>query len=96
MVRTSISELKARLSAFLDIVRQGGDILITDRGRPIARLVPVEGDRRQESRCDLLLRSGQLKSPTAALPSEFWKRRRPSDAEGRSVDVVLEERGKGW
>ena len=29
----SISERKARLSAFLDLVRRGEDVLVTDRGR---------------------------------------------------------------
>lgn len=96
MTRASISELKARLSAFLDIVRQGGEVLVTDRGRPIARLAPVEGDQRAESRQDLLLRSGQMKPPTAQLPRDFWTRRHPPDPEGRSVAVLLEERGEGW
>ncbi|MFI5312233.1 MAG: type II toxin-antitoxin system Phd/YefM family antitoxin, partial [Gemmatimonadales bacterium] len=33
MKTASISELKARLSAFLDIVREGDEVLVTDRGR---------------------------------------------------------------
>ena len=33
MTSVSISELKARLSAFRDIVRHGEDVLVTDRGR---------------------------------------------------------------
>ena len=49
MIKTaSISELKAKLSAFLDIVRQGNEVLVTDRGRLIARLAPVKGGRLEE------------------------------------------------
>jgi prevent-host-death family protein len=96
MKQTSISDLKARLSAYLDIVRRGGEVLVTDRGRPIARIAPVEGSRREEGRLDLLVRSGQLKPPTTPLPPDFWTVPHPPDAEGRSVSVVLEERSEGW
>lgn len=93
---TSISELKAKLSAFLDIVRQGDEVLVTDRGRLIARLAPVKGGRLEESRRDLLLRSGRLRAPAATLPKDFWKRARPADAKGRSLAALLDEREAGW
>lgn len=93
---TSISELKARLSAFLDIVRQGNEVLVTDRGRLIARLAPITGDQHEESRRDLLLRTGRLRAPTSVLPKDFWSRRRPDDPDGRSLEALLEEREAGW
>jgi len=40
---TSISVLNARLSAFVDFVRQGNEVLATDRGQLLARLAPVKG-----------------------------------------------------
>lgn len=43
MKTASISELKARLSAYVDAVREGEEVLVTDRGRPIARIGPVRG-----------------------------------------------------
>ena len=90
MRRVSISDLKAQLSAFLDIVREGGEVLVTDRGRPVARLSPVAGVELDESRRDLLLRSGQLRAPAAPLPDDFWGRARPADPEGKSLAVLLE------
>lgn len=95
MTRVSISELKARLSAFLDIVRHGEDVLITDRGRLIARLTPVRGEELGESRRDILLRSGQLRPPSAPLPAGFWTRPRPRDPKGRSLTALLDERSEG-
>ena len=95
MKRVSISELKAQLSAFLDIVREGGEVLVTDRGRLVARLSPVTGVELEESRRELLIRSGQLRVPAAPLPADFWSRPRPADPEGRSLAVLLEERGEG-
>lgn len=95
MTTVSISELKARLSAFLDIVRQGEEVLVTDRGRLIARLTPVRGDDLKESRRDMLLRSGRLRAPSAMLPADFLKRRRPQDATGASLAALLDEREDG-
>ena len=96
MTITSISQLKARLSAYLDIVRQGDEVLVTDRGRVIARLSPVSGELQEESRRDLLIRSGRVTPPTHALPRDFWKASHPRDAKGRSLAALLAERSEGW
>ena len=34
-------ELKTRLGTYLRLVRQGATIVVTDRGRPVAKLVPL-------------------------------------------------------
>ena len=39
-----VSELKARLSAYLAAVRRGESVVVCDRTTPIARLVPYEPD----------------------------------------------------
>ena len=36
-----IRELKSRLSAYLRHVKAGGTVTITERGRPIGRIVPL-------------------------------------------------------
>ena len=95
MKTVSISELKARLSAFLDIVRDGDEVLVTDRGRLVARLVPIAGRQADAGRRDLLLRSGRLRPPAGRLPADFWKRHHPADAKGRSLAALLEERDEG-
>ncbi len=41
MKGAGIREARQNLSALIDDVRKGREILITDRGRPVARLVPV-------------------------------------------------------
>ena len=45
MTRAKVSDLKARLSAYLAEVRGGGEVLVYDRATPIARLVPFEEER---------------------------------------------------
>ena len=40
----SIRELKSRLSHYLQLTRKGDSVVITDRGVPIARIVPMGQD----------------------------------------------------
>ena len=95
MTTVSISELKARLSAFIDIVRDGDEVLVTDRGRPIARLIPIRNAEQEEGRREMLPRSGRLRGPTAALAGDFFTRARPADAQGHSLATLLDERADG-
>ncbi len=42
MHTVGVFEAKNRLTALLDEVEEGGEILITRRGKPVARLVPAD------------------------------------------------------
>jgi len=42
MHAVGVFEAKNRLTALLDEVENGGEVIITRRGRPIARLAPLE------------------------------------------------------
>lgn len=50
----AISELRANLKAFVDRARAGERIVVTDRGLPVARLVPAD----HEELLDRLEREG--------------------------------------
>jgi len=41
MENVGVRELKDRLSHYLRTVRQGGSVVVTVRGKPVARLVPI-------------------------------------------------------
>ncbi|MBI4862135.1 MAG: type II toxin-antitoxin system prevent-host-death family antitoxin, partial [Candidatus Riflebacteria bacterium] len=41
MKRAAVSQLKASLSEFLGRVKAGEEVIVTERGKPIARLVPI-------------------------------------------------------
>ena len=60
MTRVGVARLKAELSRYLDAAKQGQEILITERGRPVARLVALSGPQRAESRRQRLARAGLL------------------------------------
>ena len=40
--QVQVSELKAKLSAYLRTVRRGGELVVLDRKTPVARIVPLD------------------------------------------------------
>ena len=60
-----ISELKARLSAHIEYVKQGEEVLILDRNTPVARLVPAGLSEDQSDREARLIAKGILIPPRA-------------------------------
>jgi prevent-host-death family protein len=59
MVTVRLSQLKAELSRYLARVRGGEEVVVTDRGRPVARLVPITGaDLPDPARLAALERAG--------------------------------------
>ncbi len=48
MKKVGSRELKNRLGRYLARVRRGETLVVTDRGEPVARLVPVEGVRKED------------------------------------------------
>ncbi|MDE0136576.1 MAG: type II toxin-antitoxin system prevent-host-death family antitoxin [Acidimicrobiaceae bacterium] len=56
----SVSELKANLSHYLRQVRRGGEIQVTDRGTPVARLVPASEP--EDEHLSRLINSGVLRA----------------------------------
>lgn len=98
MTRTvSVAQLKAQLSEFLAAVRGGAEVVITQRGRPVARLGPLGGSVGEQGRLAELVRAGLVRAPLTPLDAgSFLASPRPVDAAGRSLEAVLEERADGW
>ena len=46
MISVGIKELKARLSGYVDKARLGEEIVVTDRGKEVALLIPVSRERK--------------------------------------------------
>jgi prevent-host-death family protein len=64
-MEVSVSALRAELKTWIERARDGEDVVVTDRGVPVARLGGVDG-------ADLvagLLRDGILTAPTAERPA---------------------------
>ena len=95
MTVVSISETKAKLSALLDLVGAGETVTITDRGRPVAQIVPAAETGDVEGRIARLERAGLIRRPKRKLDVEAFLARPKLDLGGGVVDLLLEERRTG-
>jgi len=100
METVSITKTKNNLSALIDKVKRGETILITDRGRPVARLVTAVDEVDPEARhgrIERLERAGILrrgggseKRPALEGPPTRRRPQRPS-----ALAALLDERERG-
>ena len=93
-----VSELKAGLSAYLARVKKGEEVMITERGAFIAKIVPIERHTGDEwERVYQLAREGRVRLGTGRLPEGFWTMPRPPRVPGSAaVDAVLADREEGY
>lgn len=93
-MKAGVAQLKAELSRYLERVKAGHEVVVTDRGRPVAKLVPVSADASQGSRRERLVREGLLLPGRGKLRPSLL--RPPSEGPGAPVlDALLEERREG-
>jgi len=97
MKKVSITQAKNRLSALIDGLKGGSPVLILDRGRPVARLEPVTGNKSdQQGRLARLARDGTVRPGRAALPPSFFTKQLPRlKNRASAVAALLEERRDG-
>jgi len=62
MRTAAISRLKARLSEHIARVKRGEEVLVTERGKPVARIVPVAPGMADDERIRALTARGVLRS----------------------------------
>jgi len=91
----AVSKLKAYLSEYLSQVKAGNEVLITDRGKPVARLVPVLRTKTTRESMIRMEKQGLLKLGSGKLPKDFWSMPRPKDPNGLVLKALLEERESG-
>jgi len=97
MTSASVSVLKAKLSEYLDRVKRGEEVAVTDRGRPIARIVPPASPSVGED-ADVaeLVRLGTVRAGRkGGVRLDFLNRSRPKDPRGLVLKALLEEREQG-
>lgn len=87
MLHTSVHELKAQLSHYLNLAQQGKMVVVTNHKRPIAQISPLEVC--SNSGIEQLLATGLAK----------WNKRKPKGTsiklikKGKSAaDMILEDR----
>jgi prevent-host-death family protein len=88
---TSVVQLKSRLSEYLRRVKAGGELVITERGVPVARLVPLDAAQRRTTRRLRLSKTGIVRPGRGKLPRRLLTP--PHGAEAGVLDALLAERG---
>lgn len=85
MAEAGIRELRDHLSKYLERVRDGEEVIVTDRGTAVARVVPIEQPRPY----DRLVAEGIIE------PAKVEKRTRPKkrvEADGSVSELVADQR----
>ena len=96
MKTVAVTKLKASLSKYLARVKGGEEILITERGKPVAKIIPLRRDASAFPEYLLELeRAGVIRLGTGRLPEGFWDLPRPKDPEDLALKALLEEREEG-
>jgi prevent-host-death family protein len=85
-IEVGVRDLKNNLSRYLDRVQGGEEVIVTERGRPVARLIALDqsGDRLAD-----LIASGAVRPPKSRT------RQRPTNrirAKGSVSELVAEQR----
>lgn len=81
MESIGVRALKQNASAVIERVDNGETIRITNRGRPVAQIVPLRGDRYQE-----LVDAGVITPPSHSLDDFFaWRELHRADMQARGV-----------
>jgi prevent-host-death family protein len=85
MIAVGLRELKARLSSYVGKARRGEEVVVTDRGKEVAVIVPISKERQALSR---LANGGKVRMPAG----------KPKGARGVRIkgkplsETVLEDR----
>ncbi len=91
MISAGIKEVKNNLSRLLTKVKAGEEILITDRGKPIARIVKEdEGGKSIRAALEPLIKKGMIESPSRSISKKGLS---TVKVRGKSVSsMVIEDR----
>jgi prevent-host-death family protein len=89
MEKTTASHFKAKLGHYMRIVRGGEEVVVTDRERPIARLIPYDEASRGPA-----IRVVQRPSPGTPPLGEVQVRAVRPAAETDSTGVLRDDRDR--
>jgi len=84
MQTAAIAKLKAGLSGYLESVRAGEQVVVTDRGRPIALIVPIDPNISEDQRRAELVAKGLVRPARGPITADLF--------EGAAVPGLTSER----
>ena len=95
MKTIGVAQLKTHLSRYLDQVKAGGEVVVTERGVPVAKLVPLRGLGGDQARRQRLARAGVLQLGSGRLPADLLRPPKGRPVGARVLEALLEERREG-
>ena len=87
-----IAQLRDRLTQYLREVRAGEEIVVRNRQRPIAKIVPLTVD--DETDDAELVAAGLMRKAQRPLPAAFWRTRRAKVTLRAAAAAVSEDRAE--
>lgn len=92
MKSVNIAELKNRLSVYLNEVKSGEEILVRDRNKPVARIVPLARSRDEDEGLLALASQGKLRLGEGTLEESFWEMPAPRVSAATLRRAIQQER----
>ena len=92
MQTVNIAELKNNLSAYLEKVKNGVELIVKDRNRAVARLVPLSGGEDLDAEEAALVAGGLMRLPVKVKSDDFLTLPAPRVAIAEIQAVIRAER----
>ncbi|MCI0412732.1 type II toxin-antitoxin system prevent-host-death family antitoxin [bacterium] len=97
MKTVNVAELKDKLSSYLDEVENGEELIVVNRKKPVARLLPLDSNKQDPDEWELVIQ-GKLRLPAKQVTASYLKRflsaRKPEIKEGSSLDALTMDRSE--
>ena len=95
MKSVNVAELKNKLSAYLEEVEKGEEVVVKNRRKAVARILPVDAGKSLDDDWALAA-EGKLRMPEVGMTKKFLDRflayRMPPVTTGTSVEAVVSDR----
>jgi len=89
-MKVGVRELRENLRSWLDRVKSGDELVVTERGKAVAQLVPLDSGRRK---LEELIELGLVRPPLRPKRADIDVSSLPTLTPGPSLsDIVIEER----
>jgi prevent-host-death family protein len=83
-------ELKNRLGRYLKLVGKGETLIVTDRGKPVARIVPTDSNGGEGRSVDEVLKQMEAEGHLR-LGTRPFKRFKPVRLKGKQLSKIIVE-----
>jgi len=89
-MRIGLREANQRFSRTIKAVRAGKEVVLTERGRPIAVIKPIKGEDAQEAALEAMADEGLITLPSrkGPMPPPRW---RPVKVKGKPLSQTISE-----